>query len=66
MKDKLKEIQNITYFTKGHRGLLYRGDYKKKKVVIKTERKDSKAIGRIENDMIINVRDRGHYLRSGR
>lgn len=27
------------------------GDYKKKKVVIKTERKDSEAIGRIENEI---------------
>src|SRR3989344_9502995 len=51
MKDKLKEIQNIQYFTKGHRGLLYLGDYKKKKVVIKTERKDSMAIGRVENEV---------------
>ena len=51
MKDKLKQIQNITYFTKGHRGLLYIGDYKKKKVVIKTERKDSQAIGRVENEV---------------
>lgn len=47
----IKQIKNITYFTKGHRGLLYIGDYKKKKAVIKTERKDSKAIGRIENEI---------------
>ena len=51
MKDKLKEIKNTTYFTKGHRGILYIGDYKKKRVVIKTERKDSGAIGRIENEV---------------
>jgi len=51
MKDKLKQVKNITYFTKGHRGLLYIGDYKKKKVVIKTERKDSQAMGRIENEV---------------
>ena len=51
MQDKLKEIKNIEYFTKGHRGLLYLGDYKKKKVVIKTERKDSEAVGRIENEV---------------
>jgi len=50
-KDKLKEVQNVEYFAKGHRGLLYIGDYKKKKVVIKTERKDSEAIGRIENEV---------------
>ncbi|MFH1324532.1 MAG: hypothetical protein ABIH64_04740, partial [Nanoarchaeota archaeon] len=51
MKDKLKEIQNIQYFTKGHRGILYLGDYKKKKVVIKSERKDSMAIARVENEI---------------
>ena len=34
MKDKLKEVKNIQYFTKGNRGLLYTGNYKKKKVVI--------------------------------
>jgi len=48
----LKQIANITYFTKGHRGILYIGNYKKKKVVIKTERKDSEAIGRIENEVL--------------
>jgi len=47
----LKSVQNITYFTKGHRGLLYIGDYKKKRVVIKTEKKESQAIGRIENEI---------------
>ncbi len=47
----LKQVKNITYFTKGHRGLLYIGDYKKKKVVIKTEKKESQAIGRIENEV---------------
>ncbi len=50
-KDKLKQIENIKYFTKGHRGLLYIGDYKKKRFVIKTERKDSTAIGRVENEV---------------
>ncbi|MEA2036940.1 MAG: hypothetical protein U9O94_05490 [Nanoarchaeota archaeon] len=51
MKDKLKEVQNIEYLAKGHRGLVYKGDYKKKEVVIKTERKDSGAIARIENEI---------------
>jgi len=51
MKDKLKQVENITYFAKGHRGLLYLGDYQKKKAVIKTERKDSEAIGRVENEI---------------
>ena len=47
---KLKEIKNIEYFTKGHRGLLYTGNYKGKKVVIKTKLAKSKAIGRMENE----------------
>ena len=47
----IKQVQNITYFTKGHRGLLYIGDYKKKRVVIKTERKDSMAVDRVENEI---------------
>ena len=62
----LKQIKNTTYLTKGHRGILYIGDYKKKKVVIKTERKDSEAIGRIENEVnylkILNKKSIGPKL----
>ncbi len=47
----IKQVKNITYLTKGHRGLLYIGDYKNKKVVIKTERKESQAMDRIENEI---------------
>jgi putative serine/threonine protein kinase len=47
----LKSVKNTSYFTKGHRGILYTGEYKKKKVVIKTERKDSQALGRVENEV---------------
>ncbi|MFH1642872.1 MAG: hypothetical protein ABIC04_08305 [Nanoarchaeota archaeon] len=47
---KLKEIKNTMYFTKGHRGYLYLGEYKNKKVIIKTKRQESNAIGRIENE----------------
>lgn len=46
----IKKIKNIEYFTKGHRGILYLGEYQKKKVVIKSKRKESLAIGRIENE----------------
>ena len=49
-KIKIKEITNIDYFTKGHRGILYTGIYKKKKVVIKAKLPESKAIDRIENE----------------
>ena len=43
-------IKNIKYLTKGHRGLLFTGFYKNKKVAIKTKNPESKAIGRIENE----------------
>ncbi|MFH2028833.1 MAG: hypothetical protein ABIJ08_06855 [Nanoarchaeota archaeon] len=47
---KLTDIKNTTYFAKGHRGILYMGEYKKEKVVIKTKRAESKAIDRMENE----------------
>ena len=43
-------VKNITYFTKGHRGILYTGNYKGKKIVIKAKLPESKAEGRIENE----------------
>ena len=45
-----KGIKNIKYLTKGHRGLLFTGIYKNKKIIIKTKNPQSKAIGRIENE----------------
>jgi len=47
---QIKDIKNIRYFTKGHRGILYTGTYKKKKVVIKAKLPESMAEGRIENE----------------
>lgn len=47
---QLKDIKDTEYFTKGQRGILYTGTYKKKRVVIKTKKKESEAIGRIENE----------------
>ncbi|TKJ17047.1 hypothetical protein CEE44_00745 [Candidatus Woesearchaeota archaeon B3_Woes] len=46
----VKDVKNIKYFTKGHRGILYTGEYKGKKVVIKAKLPESKAEGRIENE----------------
>ncbi|MBU2560192.1 hypothetical protein KKA03_04780 [archaeon] len=58
--------------------VLYGGDVRSKTAIKKSGLQDGErcflvnenmeniAIGRIENDKIINVRDRGHYLRSGR
>lgn len=45
-----KGISNVKYLTKGHRGLLFTGLYKNKKITIKTKNPQSKAIGRIENE----------------
>ena len=47
---EIKDVKNIKYFTKGHRGILYIGNYKGKKVVIKAKLPESKAEGRIENE----------------
>jgi len=47
---KLTEIKNTDFLAKGHRGVLYKGNYKGRSVVIKTKRKESEAIGRIENE----------------
>ncbi|MBI2653979.1 methyltransferase [Candidatus Woesearchaeota archaeon] len=45
-----KGISNIKYLAKGHRGLLFTGIYKGKKVTIKTKNPQSTAVGRIENE----------------
>ena len=45
-----RRISNVNYLTKGHRGLLFTGFYKNKKVAIKTKNPKSTAIGRIENE----------------
>lgn len=62
----IKEIKNIKYFDKGHRGLLFTGDYKDKKVVIKVKLEKSKATGKIENEAnflkILNKKNIGPKL----
>ena len=45
-----KNVNNVKYFSKGKRGLLYIGDYNNKKVAIKIKNPKSKAISRIENE----------------
>lgn len=45
------KIKNIRYFTKGHRGVLFTGLYGRKKIVIKAKLAQSKAIGRIQNEI---------------
>ncbi len=43
-------ITDIRYFTKGHRGLLFTGYYKNKKITIKIKNPKSNAIGKVENE----------------
>ncbi|MFH1053341.1 MAG: hypothetical protein V1740_02880 [Candidatus Woesearchaeota archaeon] len=47
---RLKPIKNISYFSKGKRGLIYSGIYKNKKVAIKVKKPESEAKNRIENE----------------
>ena len=50
-KNLLKQgVTDITYFTRGHRGILFRGKYQNKDVVIKTSLKESHAIDRMANE----------------
>jgi len=62
-KNKIKDIK---YFTKGHRGILFSGNFKHKKVMIKAKLPQSKAIGRIENEAkwlkILNKKNIGPRL----
>lgn len=46
-----KGVENAKLFEKGNRGVLYKGSYKGKTVVVKTKRKESKAIAAIENEI---------------
>ncbi len=46
-----KGLKNIKKFARGHRGLLYKANLKKKKIVIKTKNPKSEAKGRIANEV---------------
>jgi release factor glutamine methyltransferase len=54
-----KGVTNVEYFTKGHRGILFTGFLKKKKIVIKIKNPDSLAVGRIVNEAFILKRING-------
>ena len=45
-----KGLKNIKKFARGHRGLLYKANLKKKLVAIKTKKPESEAKGRIANE----------------
>ena len=45
-----KGVRAVSYFARGKRGVVYLGDWKGKKVAIKTKKKESEAIGRMKNE----------------
>ncbi len=45
-----KGISEIKYFAKGHRGMLFTGNYEKSKIAIKARNPKSEAVGRVENE----------------
>ncbi|MBW3004569.1 methyltransferase [Candidatus Woesearchaeota archaeon] len=46
-----KGITDIDYLAQGKRGVVYTGKYRNKKIAIKTKRKESEAVGRIQNEI---------------
>ncbi len=44
-------IENVKLFEKGNRGVLYKGSYRGKTIVVKTKREESKAVATIENEI---------------
>lgn len=49
-KLEAKGISNVSLFEKGHRGIVYLGMKGGKKIAVKAKRKESRALGRIENE----------------
>ncbi len=44
-------VENIKLFEKGNRGILYKGSYREKMVVVKAKRKESAAVATIQNEI---------------
>jgi HemK-related putative methylase len=67
---KLYNLKNIEYLAKGKRGIIYKAIYKDKIICIKIKKKESYALGNIENEVkflkILNKHNIGpKYLFSG-
>jgi len=45
-----KDIKDVFKLAKGHRGIVYAGKYRGKKVAIKRKKPESEAVGRIQNE----------------
>ncbi len=50
-KIQKNKIKDIKFFMKGHRGIIFKAKLNKKDVAVKIKRPESKAIGRIENEI---------------
>ncbi len=65
-KFEKKNIKNIKYFARGKRGLIFIGNYKNKKIIIKIKNPKSEAILRINNEInflkILNKKNIGPKL----
>jgi release factor glutamine methyltransferase len=57
-----KDIENIKYFTKGHRGYIYQAKFKKNKIMIKINNPESRATNRIENEVNFLKRIEKHNI----
>lgn len=61
-----KNIKNIKRFARGHRGIIYTGELRNKKIAVKVERKDTAAKDRIKNEVkwlkILNKKNTGPKL----
>ena len=66
IKLEKNKINNIKYFTKGHRGHILKGVYKNKEIIVKIKNPKSKAINRIQNEIkflkIVNKKNIGPKL----
>jgi HemK-related putative methylase len=48
-----KGVRAVHYFSRGKRGVVYVGEFRGKKVAIKTKKKESEAIGRMKNEALM-------------
>lgn len=59
-------VKDLELIARGHRGIVYKAEFNRKKVAVKVERKDSAAIDRIKNEAgwlkILNKRNIGPKL----
>ncbi len=57
-----KGIKDVRRFTKGHRGLIFKGRYKKRDIAIKVQRPDSPAKGTVNHEAKMLTRLNAHGI----